>query len=81
MKNVMSSPNDPTVEPYGASDVRLSIDEATVLLGLLDLLQPGTGADASIGTLVERTRARLVAAISEAISTSRTPNGGGLRSV
>jgi hypothetical protein len=77
----MCSPIEPAVEPYGAVDVHLSIDEATVLLGLLDLLQPAPSSDSTLRTLVQRTRGRLAAAISESITSSPSAHGGGLRSV
>ena len=77
MKRIMSSPTEPTVEPSGRSVVRLSIDEATVLLGLLDLLQPAPSSDAAIVALVDRSRDRLASAIAQ----SMHRDGRGLHSV
>jgi hypothetical protein len=67
----VSSPKDPTVETNGAPGVHLSIDEATVLLGLLDLLRPSSGGDPAIYALAGRTRNRLAAAIAESLNAIR----------
>jgi hypothetical protein len=67
----VSSPNDPTVETNGEPGVHLSIDEATVLLGLLDLLRPSSGGDQAIDALAERSRTRLAAAIAESLCAIR----------
>jgi hypothetical protein len=74
-----SNHGEPTMRISGdASGVRLSIDEATVVLGLLDLLQPPRTTEPAVVALVERTRERLASAIAD---TMRLRNGDGLHAV
>ena len=70
MKRRVSSPQNGYVEISGVPDVHLSIDEATVLLGLLDLLlPPSAAADPAILALTDRSRTRLAGAISSSLNT------------
>jgi hypothetical protein len=65
-------PTDPgSAAPRKGAGVHLSIDEATVVLGLLDLLQPAAAGDEAVLALVDRTRDRLATAISRALSTNQ----------
>ena len=65
----MTSPREPLRPSRVKPDVRLTIDEATVVLGILDLLHPPALSDPepALIALVERTRGRLSAAITTAI--------------
>ena len=64
----MTSPHEPVGRTRPEPDVHLTIDEATVTLGLLDLLQPPDTADPALLALLDRTRGRLAAAISSSIA-------------
>ena len=75
----MTSPRDPAAQTRAVPGVHLSIDEATVLLGLLDLLQPPSSSEPALLELVTNTRGRLATAITSTIT--RFDGSGGIHLV
>ena len=70
----MTSPYEPAAA-RALPAVQLTIDEATVVLGLLDLLQPPPSTEPALITLVDRTRARLATSIAATIAEAKRREG------
>ena len=66
----MTSPRESAAQSRAEPSVRLTIDEATVVLGLLDLLEPPAlpESEPALLALVGRTRHRLATAIATAMN-------------